>query len=268
MKLNIFDISSEQNPVSFQSTYYITYDQDNGAVIINKAYDVNNNIDQTLTPVISIKNNSYKVSLVGGSVIANETLSEGSIDRQFWVVSSDINGLLKGPYPYYMKSWATKSHPRSAFLFHGQTEVMSIVKPLRSSVFSECVLTIIASDVILAGDPLEVITSPGFLNPELLRESYFPKIVLSQGSALTLDSPALVTASVVDIDGNPYGGEIEIHFENINGQISHTRKMTVNKTASIQVAAPMMAIGETVRVKAGTKYYSSIEDIALTVTEG
>lgn len=141
--------------------------------------------------------------------------------------------------------------------------------PLSTSSYSDCYLMVAAKRLILTGDPLNVIEYDRTVMTDNdvrdLRVSRFPKIILTASGDLTPTNIITITAQVLDYNGNLLPDSLELFFENINGQISHTRKVTTNGLASIKVSAPMLEPGDSVRLKAGVKFYSGISDITLEV---
>ena len=136
-----------------------------------------------------------------------------------------------------------------------------------TSPYEDCFCIAVANDIILDGDPFTVTSFTGKSINDIVKKriELMPHIALSTSGVLSSNSNATVTAQLVDSNGNNLTNNTELFFENVNGQISHNRKTTVNGIASILVAAPMMSQGDTVRIKVGSKFFSSINDITLTV---
>jgi hypothetical protein len=232
----------------------------------------NSSFNITTVDLITTEKNNITAFTTGNIVLDLGLLTEaarGKIkrhDRQVWLGWwKRGHPTLLGPAPIFQMSTGHKFSTKLSPLYFERTEVFSFSSPFADSVFDECFCTVTAPELVLTGDPLELITDHGFTDPDDLREYLLPSISLSSEGMLTPNSPATVTAQVVNADGKLYGGDMEIWFETVNGQISHSRKSTVDGFASIKVIAPMMEKGEVVRVKAGTKFVTGIADISLTV---
>lgn len=201
-------------------------------------------------------------------------VDRGSNDRQFWCYVLDLFTPLQniiiagisGFIPYY-RSAAGHKYPSRMGLprINRVLELLSISSPFHNSEFQDCLLTVTAKDIILAGDSFEVVTDMPFEFAHDLREAWLPTIRLTATGDLTPTQYTTVRVEVVNSDGDLYGGDLEVFFEAVNGQLSHNRRTTVNGEAWTRVSAPNMDIGDTVRVKAGSKYVSGLDELTLTV---
>lgn len=187
-------------------------------------------------------------------------------DRQVWLYWCDwgIQTLLWGPVPYYQMAAGNKLSTLLSPLYWGRLEVVSFCSPFYNSTFQDSFLTVMANDLVVEGD-IEIIVDHGFDNTLDLRNYLLPHIKLTSEGTLTPNQPALIHAEVVDAEGNPYGGDMEIWFETINGYLPYTRKTTTNGTTSVKILALALETGDEIRVKAGTKFVTGLADITLVV---
>lgn len=175
---------------------------------------------------------------------------------------------LRDPINLHRVTYPTKL-PNLTLPYYDEVPVGFFNIPLSSSSYEDCFVMVSASDLLLFGDPFEVteVDRTTMTDEEVraLRISKFPKINLSVVGNLTASNTVSLTAELLDVSDNLILDSVELYFENINGQLSHTRKTTVNGTATIKVAAPMLEAGDTVRVKVGVKYFSSVSDVTILV---
>jgi hypothetical protein len=273
MQIFYFKIPQIDEELKAEHALYINIDSSAEVIIMDRLYSpFAAERLVSAADAVSIDGFNYKInSATGAGVILNNQrllgALEGSLDRQCWsVMGRMMDKSLSGPLPYYRKSYASKTPVISSPVFYGTVEIASVIRPNRTSSFSDYIIAAAATDlVIVSNEEIEIISDHNFTSIEEVGSLFFPHIILTQLSDLTLTQAATVEATVVDINEQPYPTDIEIFFENINGQISHSRKMTSNMTTSIKVAAPMMEIGDIVRIKAGTKYFASISDVSLEV---
>ena len=195
-------------------------------------------------------------------------------DYQTWAICNYVDyslpdAAVRGiflPTPLFRNTASSKTPGIEPALYMRQV-CYSLNIPFMTSPYEDCFCIAVANDIILDGDPFTVTSFTGKSINDIVKKriELMPHIALSTSGVLSSNSNATVTAQLVDSNGNNLTNNTELFFENVNGQISHNRKTTVNGIASILVAAPMMSQGDTVRIKVGSKFFSSINDITLTV---
>ena len=189
-------------------------------------------------------------------------------DRQIWVWWADVYDPFKMSrfVPYYQYAAGCKLSPSMSEFYFNSVELASISAPFLTSNFDDFFMTVSASQVFITGDSMDLILDHGFGDANSLRETLLPHIRLSQNSELSVSSPATITAQIVDSSGEVCGDDMEIFFEAINCRVSHDRRQTLNGVTTIQVTANDGVLnGQTVRVKAGTKFVTGLSDRTITV---
>ena len=281
--MNLYYINSVSNIGDYAApSLYIKQDAANETITVQKAFNVSD-ISPTGAPAPDMSIVTAHTSITnaqlytfnatpGVSFTRASLLSKWSDDPegfQVWGIGQQVSspGLLNPrlvePIPVLRLSSASKLPPFPSIF--NRSIVFSFNIPFQDSVYSDCFIVVLAKDLVLDGDSFNVIPIQAPQNgPAAL--AYMPSVKLTSTGSVTATQAATITAQIVDYQGNPITNhEMDLVFENVNGQISHNRCTTVNGIASTKVWAPLMDVGETVRVKVGTKYYSGISDISLTV---
>ena len=255
---------------------YIDLDNSNGTVSISRLYTFDEMSQdgkplEFATPVISVNNNAYYLVGLPYSAVVVFNLEQlrtkwgrGPYDMQSWIACMSLrtNYLVEAIPTFRFTS--SSLEPIMFAPVYDKFMVASFNVPFSNSAFSDCSLFIGAPDVVLAGDIFEIINVPndGAYNKIA---ACFPSVILTSHGKLTPTRPATVIAQVVDQAGIPVSCEMELFFENVNGQLSHNRRVAVAGSGWTKVSAPNMDIGDTVRVKVGTKFVSGMSDISLLV---
>lgn len=185
---------------------------------------------------------------------------------QYYNINTPQSVILVEPVPIFRMSCSSKI-PLPSPAIYDRLQLASFNIPFSSSVYSDCFIIVTAKDLVVDGDVFEIIE---VANPSLglateIRAQYLPHIILSSSGTLTPSQHATVTAQVVDYLNNPISCEMELFFENVNGSLSHNRRITEEGSGWTKVSANLMEAGETVRVKVGSKFFSGLAEILLVV---
>jgi hypothetical protein len=264
------------------SSVYIHHDETNEKISIKKAY--------LASQISSISNPPFEgtssFTSLGDAELFIYSEGEGiqftfedlkhkwgtPTDYESWVICKYYNmmvqqaDILVEPVPIFRMSSSSKI-PLPSPAVYDRLQLVSFNIPFSSSVFSDCFMVVTTKDLVVDGDAFEIIE---VANPSLelaaeIRTQYLPHIVLSSSEILTPSQHVTVTAQVVDYLDNPVSCEMELFFECVNGSLSHNRRTTEEGSAWTKVSANLMEVGEVVRVKVGSKFFSGLAEISLAV---
>lgn len=204
------------------------------------------------------------------------TQNPESRSHQTWLITKPLDTSGNFVYPFTLRepidvhkvTYSSKIFSY-AMPYFNEVPVGFFNVPSPSTPFDNCYVMVAASQLILSGDELNVIeydreamTDKDVMD---LRLSRFPLVEFETHEELTPFNVVNLGVSLVDYKGSLLDEDVELFFENINGQISHNRKIAVGGKTTIKVSAPMLDPGDSVRIKVGAKYFSGINDIILEV---
>jgi hypothetical protein len=230
-------------------------------------------VSENQDPVLSIKDKEY-FELDRLVVKTRELrLTRNWADRQVFSCSFDWkSGRWLAPFPSYTFSMPTRFTAFELIQLYKlgkENSMLGFNVPLADSNFDECFLTLnmhtsLGGYVIEGVEESEVL-SLGYETHEITREMVFPSLQVTGPKTSKLDSPIEFSVQIVDGVGNHLSQDAEIYFESINGYLPKPRKKTSNGHALIRVLPIGLEIGDTVRLKAGFKFYPALDDALVTI---
>lgn len=195
-------------------------------------------------------------------------------DRQVFSCSFDWkSGKWLAPFPSYTFSMPTRFTAFELIQLYKlgkENSMLSFNIPFADSTFNECFLTLnlqtSLGGYVIEGLNVQDILSLGYETHEITREMVFPSVQVSPPDVARLDSPIEFSVQIVDGVGNPLTNDAEVYFEAINGYLPKTRKRTNQGTAVISVLPLGLEVGDTVRLKAGFKFYPALDDAQVVIS--
>jgi len=137
--------------------------------------------------------------------------------------------------------------------------------PFADSTFDECSVTVnlfpqTGKCFVYGLPPEDIIESP-YSSSGLVRELVvFPRLTVSGPDAVPSGSDVEFQVQVTDAQGTPLTHDATIYLESVNGLLPKNRIRTSGGTATVKVLTTGLDAGDTVRLKAGFKFYSGIAD--------
>lgn len=201
-------------------------------------------------------------------------LSRNWADRQVFSCSFDWkSGKLLAPFPSYTFSMPTRFTAFELIQLYKlgkENYMLSFNIPFADSTFEECFLTLnlhsSLGGYVIEGLDAQDILSLGYETHEITREMVFPSIQVSPPEVAKLDSPIEFSVQIVDGLGNPLNNDGEIYFEAINGYLPKSRKRTSQGKAIVSVLPLGLAVGDSIRLKAGFKFFPALDDAQVVIS--
>lgn len=137
--------------------------------------------------------------------------------------------------------------------------------PYASANFSECDITVnIPSSTgicLVDGLPPESVVDSEYSTSGLVREMViFPGLSVSAPDSVQAGSDAEFVVQVTDANGSPVQKDVTLYLESVNGFLPKSRVQTVNGQATVKVVTTGLDAGDTVRLKAGFKFFGGAAD--------
>jgi len=142
--------------------------------------------------------------------------------------------------------------------------------PFEDCSFSECDVTVnlfpqTGKCFVYGLSPQDVIESP-YSSSGLVREMViFPGLSVSGPDVAPAGSDVEFQVQVTDAQGAPVTKDATLYLESVNGILPKNRVRTVGGLASVKVMTTGLSAGDTVRLKAGFKFYSGAADKKVTL---
>ena len=195
-------------------------------------------------------------------------------DRQVFSCSFDWkSSKWLAPFPSYTFSMPTRFTAFELIQLYKlgkENSMLSFNIPFADSTFNECFLTLnlqtSLGGYVIEGLNVQDILSLGYETHEITREMVFPSVQVSPPDVARLDSPIEFSVQIVDGVGNSLTNDAEVYFEAINGYLPKARKRTNQGTAVISVLPLGLEVGDTVRLKAGFKFYPALDDAQVVIS--
>jgi hypothetical protein len=143
--------------------------------------------------------------------------------------------------------------------------------PFTNSTFDECFVSVNLGQ----GDGGCVVSGLADADVELtqysssgnVREMVFPSVeVKADTASVKAGEPATFSLQMLDGLGDPTTRDAELYLETVNGFLPVVRRRTQDGKARATVLTTGMQAGDTVRLKAGFKFYPGADDAEVTLT--
>lgn len=201
-------------------------------------------------------------------------LSRNWADRQVFSCSFDWrSGKWLAPFPSYTFSMPTRFTAFELIQMYKlgkENSMLSFNIPFAGSTFDECFLTLnlhtTLGGYVIEGIDAQDIQSLGYETHEITREMVFPSVKVSPPEEAKLDAPIEFSVQIVDGVGNPLTNDAEIYFEAINGYLPKSRQRTTQGKTVVKVLPLGLDVGDSVRLKAGFKFYPALDDAQVVIS--
>ncbi len=196
-------------------------------------------------------------------------------DRQVFSCSYDWKlGRWLAPFPQYVYSRPfrfTAYEMNQMFKVGQENSLVSLNVPFADSAFDDCFLTVNLHPT-LGGIVVEGVSSSDILNlgddtHDVTRERVFPSVKVSAPLIARVGQPLAFSLQVVDGVGQPLDHDAEVHLEAVNGYCPKPRVRTHQGTAQAVVLPLGLEAGDTVRLKAGFKFFTALSEAQVTLTQ-
>lgn len=201
-------------------------------------------------------------------------LSRNWADRQVFSCSFDWkSGKWLAPFPSYTFSMPTRFTAFELIQMYKlgkENSMLSFNIPFADSTFEECFLTLnlhtSLGGYFIDGIDANDILSLGYETHEITREMVFPSVQVNSPEEAKLDAPIEFSVQIVDGVGNPLTNDAEVYFEAINGYLPKSRQRTTGGKAKVKVLPMGLEVGDSVRLKAGFKFYPALDDAQVVIS--
>lgn len=196
-------------------------------------------------------------------------------DRQVFSCSYEWRmGRWLAPFPQYTYSLPfrfTAFEMSQMFKLGKENSMVTLNVPFADSSFGECFLTVNLhpnlGGLVVEGLPASDILNSDSDTHEVTRESLFPSVRLIAPAVARASEPLAFSIQVVDGSGNPLTHDAEIFLESVNGYCPKPRVRTQRGKAQVRVLPLGLDAGDTVRLKAGFKFFPALVDAQVTLTQ-
>ncbi len=169
------------------------------------------------------------------------------------------------PLPLYVYTLSTRftAPEASGHVWNGNF-LTGFNVPFADSSFDECFVTVNLHPT-LGGCLVEGVASmdvehTDYQSSAQVREMEFPDLRVIAPANVIAGDPAEFTVQMLDGLGNPSNRDAEIHFESVNGYLPVSRRRTQGGMTTATVMTLGLQAGDTVRLKAGFKFYPGCAD--------
>ncbi|EME69934.1 hypothetical protein H261_11034 [Paramagnetospirillum caucaseum] len=192
-----------------------------------------------------------------------QTLTEVS-DRACIVFPLHYRGQVEAPYNRDLDTYLSKRSGADEFIKNRVHTAFHLYVPEKGCSFTDCALhAFIGSDYPLITN-VEMVARTA----DEIRASAMPGLKLSGPSGISPEAYALIQVVATNADGSIRDTvSSTVFLEEVNGYLPKRRVDLVNGVGQFRVGALGLVSGDTVRVKAGFRFYTGLADITLPVGE-
>lgn len=195
-------------------------------------------------------------------------------DRQVFGCSYEwARGKWLAPFPQYIYSMPfrfTAFEMNQMFKLGKENSLVALNVPFADSTFEECFLTVnlhpTLGGILVEGVASSDILNLGYDTHEVTREMVFPSVKVMAPALAPAGQPLAFSLQLVDGIGHPLAHDAEIHLEAVNGYCPKPRVRTHQGAAQAVVLPLGLGAGDTVRLKAGFKFFPALDDAQVTLT--
>lgn len=196
-------------------------------------------------------------------------------DRQVFSCSYDWKlGRWLAPFPQYVYSLPfrfTAYEMNQMFKVGQENSLVALNVPFADSAFDECFLTVnlhpSLGGILVEGAASSDVLNLGYETPDVNREMVFPSVQVTAPALARVGQPLAFSLQVVDGVGHPLAHDTEIYLEAVNGYCPKPRVRTHQGVAQAQVLPLGLEVGDTVRLKAGFKFFPALAEARVTLTQ-
>ena len=196
-------------------------------------------------------------------------------DRQVFSCAYDWKlGRWLAPFPQYVYSQPfrfTAYEMNQMFKVGQENSLIALNVPFADSAFDDCFLTVnlhpTLGGIVVDGEASSDILNLGYDTHDETREMVFPSVQVSAPLVARVGQPLAFSLQVVDGTGHPLPRDAEVHLESVNGYCPKPRVRTYQGTAQAVVLPLGLEAGDTVRLKAGFKFFPALGEAQVTLTQ-
>jgi hypothetical protein len=201
--------------------------------------------------------------------------SRGWSDRQVFACSYEWKlGRWLSPLPqhvYTLPFRFTAFEINQMYRLGTENSLVALNVPFADSAFEDCFLTVnlhpTLGGLVVDGAPTSDILNLGYDSHEVTRETVFPSVQVKAPDAARVGEPIVFTLQVVDAQGNSLAHCAEVHLEAVNGYCPKPRVRAHQGVAQARVLPLGLDAGDTVRLKAGFKFFPALGDAQVVLTQ-
>ena len=228
--------------------------------------------DNTVVAGFSIGDVPYQA--VAGQVFDYKVLqnNRGWSDRQSFMTGYRwAEKRLIDPLPLYVYTLSTRfTAPEAVGHVWNGNFLMGFNVPFADSTFDECFLTVnlhpTLGGCVVQGLDAQDIEQTGYQSAAQVREMQFPDLKVVAPTSVKAGDPVVFSIQMLDGIGDASTRDAEVFLENINGYLPVSRRQTQSGTTTATVLTTGLAPGDTVRLKAGFKFYPGCADAQVTLS--
>ena len=251
--------------------YCVHLNVDAGAEIVQVRLGLLPGPDVPATPGFKMGEVEYRTISEKWFVFRDLKNNRGWSDRQTFMTGyrwSDRRML--DPMPLFVYTLPTRftAAEASGHAWNGNFMVGFNV-PFADSTFDECFMTVNLHPT-LGGCTVDGVPSANIVNSEYqsagpVREMEFPDLRVTAPASAVAGEPVTFSVQMTDGLGDPIAHDAEVYFETVNGFLPVTRRRTQGGKAVATVLTAGMQAGDTVRLKAGFKFYPACGEAKVTL---
>ena len=228
--------------------------------------------DSGLTPDFEVNGNSYQVVAEQFFTYRELRNNRGWSDRQSFMTGYRwAEKRLIDPLPLYVYTLSTRfTAPEAAGHVWNGNFLTGFNVPFADSPFDECFVTVnlhptLGGCLVEGVDPLNV-EQTDYQSSAQVREMQFPDLRVTAPTSLKAGDPAVFTVHMLDGIGEVSTRDAEVFLESVNGYLPISRRQTQGGITTATVLTTGLAAGDTVRLKAGFKFYPGCADAQVTLS--
>lgn len=199
-------------------------------------------------------------------------LTRGWSDRQTFMTGYRwAEKRLIDPMPLYVYTLSTRftAPEASGHVWNGNF-LTGFNVPFADSSFEECFVTVnlhpTLGGCLVEGVNPEDVEQTDYQSSAQVREMQFPDLKVIAPASVTAGDQAVFTVQMLDGLGDASTRDAELYLESVNGYLPVTRRRTQGGTATAAIITTGLQPGDTVRLKAGFKFYPGCADAQVTLT--
>lgn len=175
------------------------------------------------------------------------------------------------PLPLYVYTLSTRfTAPEAAGHVWNGNFLTGFNVPFADSSFDECFVTVnlhptLGGCLVEGVDPSDV-EQTDYQSSAQVREMQFPDLKVVAPASVKAGDPAVFSIQMLDGIGDPSTRDAEVFLECVNGYLPLSRRQTQSGTTTATVLTTGLAPGDTVRLKAGFKFYPGCADAQVTLS--
>lgn len=136
---------------------------------------------------------------------------------------------------------------------------LRLLLPDTECTFEDCVITVRQPEEVQVSANVDLVSAPAD-NPDEPGRAILPKLKLSGPDNVPAGETIVMTVRLLMDDGSVYAGLTDVYLETINGYLPKPRVRVGGETVTFKVMPLGLDAGDTVRVKAGFRYFSGARE--------